>query len=54
MSWSNVSLETDTWTDTADQALFVQDQNEDILESQGGSPVMTQNMGSGTNWSDIS
>lgn len=55
MAWDDIGPDSDvTWDDINIPASFVTDQNEDILESQGGSPVMTQSMGSVTNWSDIS
>lgn len=42
MSWADVTLETDTWTDINIPASYVTDQNDDIVTDQNGSPVIAQ------------
>ena len=52
MAWTDVTLETDAWTDVTNQAIFVKDQNEDIITDQNGSPLIVQT-GLSTEWTTI-
>ena len=52
MAWADVTLETTAWADVTDQARFLTDQNEDIMYTQDGKPIMLSDSTS-VEWTDI-
>jgi len=54
MAWSDITLETDTWTDINIPTLYVTDQNGDIVTDQDGTPMTVQDGTYSLNeWTDI-
>ncbi len=52
MAWGDITLETTTWVDITDAAIFLTDQNGDIMYTQDGNPIMASGSTS-VEWTDI-
>jgi hypothetical protein len=53
MAWADITLPDDSWVDITDAAIFLTDQNGDIMYTQDGNPIMASGSTS-VEWTDIS